>query len=243
MSLSFAVESGSPCLEESILTLPSGVLRMGGRKHDKFTSSVEMPVHTVTFSNPFGIRATPVTIAQWQKYRPDEFPDCNPLLPVTGKNWESIHLYLNWLREETQCPYRLPTEAEWEYACRAGSETIFPCGNIVSEKEANFTYDESGDIVGNGKPSPVGSYPANTWGLFDMMGNVSEWVQDAWHGSYHGAPSDGSAWESGGVPGRRVIRGGAWDQIPRVLRASWRDWAPESAQWDNLGFRLALTLS
>lgn len=139
--------------------------------------------------------------------------------------------------------YRLPSEAEWEYACRAGCVgTVFPKGSSLAAADANFLYDESGVQVGSGAPTPPGRFPANGHGLFDMLGNVCEWTADAWHPSFIGAPADGSAWLNGGKPSCRVIRGGGWDHLPRVLRASWRDWAPENARWDNLGFRIALTV-
>jgi formylglycine-generating enzyme required for sulfatase activity len=142
----------------------------------------------------------------------------------------------------TGIPFRLPSEAEWEYACRAGSSTVFPDGGNLAPDQANYLYDESGETIGPGALTPRGVYPPNAFGLRDMLGNVCEWTADVWHPDFHGAPTDGSPRFDGETPDRRVIRGGAWDHLPRVLRASWRDWAPESARWDNLGFRIAFTL-
>lgn len=206
---------------------------MGGRNDDKFVSDVEMPAHQVAISS-FQLAVHPVTWGQWnfegfqRKGRID--------LPVTGVTYQEADAFARLL----DC--RLPTEAEWEYACRAESNTLFPHRTRVDPADANFLYDESGEKIGCGGLTPVGAYPVNGFGLHDMIGNVCEWTADLWHPSYINAPCDGSAWIDGGQVGRRVIRGGAWDQLPRTLRASWRDWAPESARWDNLGFRLARDL-
>jgi len=169
-------------------------------------------------------------------------PQADPSLPVTGVTFPEIENFLDLLSEQTALTFRLPTEAEWEYACRAGSAKFFPNGSQLHSEQANFLYDESGQVVGHGTPLPPGRYPANAFGLHDMLGNVCEWTADAWHPDFHYAPADGSPWLDAGKPVHRVIRGGAWDHLPRVLRASWHDWAPEDARWDNLGFRVAQTI-
>ena len=116
--------------------------------------------------------------------------------------------------------YRLPSEAEWEYAARAGTTTGYWWGNAIGDNRANC--DGCGSQWDNESTAPVGSFAANAWGLHDVHGNVWEWVEDCWHGNYEGAPGDGSAWTSGGRCGRRVLRGGSWYYFPRILRAASR---------------------
>jgi formylglycine-generating enzyme required for sulfatase activity len=226
--------------------VPAGSLMMGGLAEDKFTSSVEFPRHEVKFLEGFALGKYPVTRGDWRNVmgpppisRTDQATDDCPL---TNVNIAEVEAYLSELSRISGSAYRLPSEAEWEYACRAGSETIFPHGASLTPKDANFLYDESGSEVGAGHAVPVGNYPPNALGVFDMLGNVCEWTADRWHSDYQGAPADGSAWLTGGKKECRAIRGGAWDHLPRVLRSSWRDWASENARWDNLGFRIARSI-
>lgn len=219
--------------EIQFIRIPPGLFLMGGIEDDKFVTALETPAHEVVIRG-FEISIHPVTRGQWCAAMGSQVTESNH--PITSVSYhdamEFAHLH----------GARLPTEAEWEYACRAGSQNLFPHKSHLTIRDANFLYDESGGKIGLGSTTPIGSYPANGFGLYDMIGNVCEWTTDWWHPSYHHAPGDGSAWIAGGQQGRRVIRGGAWDQLPRTLRASWRDWAPENANWDNLGFRLARDL-
>jgi formylglycine-generating enzyme required for sulfatase activity len=217
--------------------IPAGSFLMGGVPDDKFVSAVEMPRHEVKIKKSFALGVFPVTRGEWFE---TEVPD--PDLPVTGVDFSEIQSYMKRLTRAQGISFRLPSEAEWEYACRAGSDTVFPDGGNLEPEQANFLYDESGETIGRGELTPRGFYPPNNFGLHDMLGNVCEWTADVWYPDFHGAPADGSPRLHGEKPDRRVIRGGAWDHLPRVLRASWRDWAPESARWDNLGFRIAFTL-
>ncbi len=231
-----------PCL----VTVPSGNFLMGGIDEDKFVSSVELPRHPVTFGYSFALGKAPVTRREWFALM-GSLPDgaqaeINGDFPIVNVTFTEVAAYLRELSITFGNSYRLPTEAEWEYACRAGTSTVFPSGKELGVNEANFLYDELGVEIGAGHLTPVGCYPANSFGLVDLLGNVCEWTADAWHPNYQNAPDDGSAWIEGSKNGRRTIRGGAWDHLPRVLRASWRDWAPEQARWDNLGFRVACTL-
>jgi formylglycine-generating enzyme required for sulfatase activity len=157
---------------------------------------------------------------------------------VINISWRVAVAYCVWLANETGRPYRLPSEAEWEYAAQAGTTTPFAFGKTITEKEANF----GGNV---GKTMEVGNYPANPWGLYDMHGNVREWVEDVWHGSYAGAPADGSAWTDG--EGRnssrdRVSRGGSWSGSPRGLRSADRYRDGPGNRGSDLGFRVARTL-
>lgn len=156
--------------------------------------------------------------------------------PVIKVSWGDAQVYIKWLNGKTGKSYRLPSEAEWEYAARAGSGTKYSCGNRVGSGRANC--DGCGSRWDDEQTAPVASFTANRWGLHDMVGNVLEWVQDRWHGSYSSAPSDGSAWESGD-DARRVLRGGGWANSPRELRSAYRDWTGASARNISVGFRLA----
>ncbi len=134
----------------------------------------------------------------------------------------------------------MPSEAEWEYAARAGSGTVYSWGNEIGRGRANC--DGCGSQWDNKKTAPVGSFGANAWGLHDMHGNLWEWVQDCWNDSYRGAPTNGSAWESGNCS-RRVLRGGSWNYNPRNLRAADRSWGTTGDRIINNGFRVARTLT
>lgn len=217
--------------------IPAGSFLMGGVPDDKFVSAVELPQHEVRIERPFALGVFPVTRGDWFGMM---VPDAD--LPVTGVDFNEIQSFMKRLAAATGKPFRLPSEAEWEYACRAGSDTIFPEGGNLELRQANYLYDESGEAIGRGMLTPQGFYPPSALGLHDMLGNACEWTEDVWHPDFHGAPADGSPRLNGDRPDRRVIRGGAWDHLPRVLRASWRDWAPEDARWDNLGFRIAFTI-
>ena len=221
----------------SMMEVPGGVFEMGGRPDDKFVSGVELPRRTVKMEG-FRISATVVTRGEWVAVM-KSLPAGNEGglddgFPVVGVTFAEAENFCEALGDGA----RLPSEAEWEYGCRGGGDGVFPCGDLLNEADANFSYDELGGKVGRGKLMKVRSFPANGFGLFEMAGNVCEWVFDRWHSSYLHAPCRGEAWLDGGAEGRRVIRGGGWDHLPRVLRASWRDWAPEGARWDNLGFRV-----
>lgn len=224
-------------MKPSWVEIPAGSFLMGGVPDDKFVSAVELPRHEVTIARPFALGVFPVTRGEWFE---TDVPESD--LPVTGVDFNEIQSFLDHLTLAANLPFRLPSEAEWEYACRAGSDTVFPEGGNLEPATANYLYDESGAAIGHGALTPRGIYPPNAFGLFDMLGNVCEWTADIWHPDFRDAPTNGSPRLDGEKANRRVIRGGAWDHLPRVLRTSWRDWAPENAHWDNLGFRIAFTL-
>ncbi|MEF8734005.1 MAG: SUMF1/EgtB/PvdO family nonheme iron enzyme [Candidatus Accumulibacter meliphilus] len=173
--------------------------------------------------------------------------------PVACVSWDDARAYVQWLAKETGQGYRLPSEAEWEYAARAGGKTARPWGD--NPKDAcshanvadNTTYEgtswEPKHDCSDGYwfPAPVASYQANRFGLYDMIGNVWEWVQDCYQDSYTGAPADGSARE-GGKCEARVLRGGSWTHSPQFARSAYRIWVAPASRGDDSGFRLARTL-
>ena len=155
-------------------------------------------------------------------------------------SWDDAVAYVHWLSVNTGKRYRLPTEAEWEYAARAGTTTRYSWGDEIGSNLANC--NGCGSRWDDEKTASVGSFPANAWGLHDMHGNVWEWVQDCWNGSYQGAPEDGSAWERGNCS-RRVLRGGSWCYNPRFLRAADRNRKSSGRRISYLGFRIARTVT
>jgi formylglycine-generating enzyme required for sulfatase activity len=188
---------------------------------------------------PFALARFPVTVAEFRASCPKHAADGETELPVVNVDWHDARAYCDWLSDTTGHNYRLPSEAEWEYACRAGSEGLFAFGPEIHSSQANFLYSESGERIGPGGRTPCGAHPANAFGFYDMHGNVCEWVEDMWHPNYVGAPADGLPWQTAPSPTLRVIRGGAWDYLPRLLRSAWRDGLGETKRRDNVGFRVA----
>ena len=161
--------------------------------------------------------------------------------PVVCVNWEDTRAYVRWLSAETGSRYRLPSEAEWEYAARAGTTTSWYWGERAEDRceHANGGDADTGCDDGWDGTAPVGSFLMNGFGLHDMAGNVVEWVEDCWHDDYDGAPRDGAAWTRGGDCGRRVMRGLS---SPRGLRLASRLWSAAENRYGFIGFRVARTL-
>lgn len=155
--------------------------------------------------------------------------------PVINVSWQDARAFASWLSKMTNKPYRLPSEAEWEYACRAGTGTKFYRGDRLSVKHANYD-------MANGRTTEVGSYPANPWGLYDMLGNVWEHVEDAYHPDYEEAPADGSAWIINGDSSRRVVRGGSFSYSARDNRSAVRCDHDSATPDRQHGFRVARDL-
>ena len=205
--------------------------------------SDERPVHEVAISQGFYLGKYEVTQAQWEAVmgnNPSSFRGCGDC-PVERVSWEDAQAFIRKLNEmEGENHYRLPSEAEWEYAARAGTTTRYSWGDDIGRNLANC--EGCGSQWDGEKTVPVGSFPANAWGLHDMHGNVWEWVQDCRNGNYEGAPVDGSAWESGDCS-RRVLRGGSWFDYPGILRAAYRNGFPTGLRYIYLGFRIARTVT
>ena len=229
-----------------MMPIAAGTFRMGcvsGRDCE----DDEHPVHTVTIARPFALSKYEVTFEEYERFteatdrdRPDDEGWGRGRRPVINVSWHDAQAYVAWLSSETGARYRLPSEAEWEYVARAGSQTTYSWGNELGNNRANCA--RCGSRWDNRMTAPVGSFGANAWGLHDMHGNVWEWVEDCWHDSYGGAPADGSAWTSGGECGGRVLRGGSWDDHPGDLRAAYRARPSAGYRGKEVGFRVARTL-
>jgi formylglycine-generating enzyme required for sulfatase activity len=180
-----------------------------------------------------------VTFEEWDAYveqnqrahRPDDRGFGRGRLPVFNVSWWDALGYVDWLSNATGRRHRLPSEAEWEYCCRAGSNAVFATGDHLSVDDANYLYTDFRERPGLGRPTVVGSYPPNAFALCDMHGNVCELVADAWRDNYASQPSDDTPY--------RVVRNGGWDAMPRILRCAFRDWIHKDQRLDNVGFRVA----
>jgi formylglycine-generating enzyme required for sulfatase activity len=162
--------------------------------------------------------------------------------PVENVSWHEAVEFCQRLSQQTHRDYRLPSEAEWEYACRAGTTTPFHFGETIAPDIANYngnyTYGAGPKGTYRGQTTDVGSFPANSFGLFDMHGNVWEWCLDHWHENYKGAPNDGSAWVTGGDSNYRMLRGGSWFVNPWYCRSAYRLRYAPGNQDNGLGFRV-----
>ena len=232
-------------IRPEMAVIPGGSFRMGCVSgQDCFDP--EHPVHTVRVES-FELSKYEVTFEEYDRFT--AATGRNPAgdsgwgrgrRPVIDVSWEDAVAYVRWLSGQTGERYRLPSEAEWEYAARAGSVTAYSWGNEIGRNRANC--GGCGSQWDNGQTAPVGSFGPNGWGLHDMHGNVWEWAQDCWNDSYRGAPSDGSAWESGECP-RRVLRGGSWGSDPRILRSAYRFRFTATIRDRYGGFRVARTVT
>ena len=238
-----------------MVVVPAGSYQMGSLLFESGRPDAEGPVHRVTIPRPFAVGAYEVTFAEWDAcvdsggcggYRPDDADWGRGRRPVIHVSWEDAQRFVAWLRQGTGHEYRLLSEAEWEYVARAGTTTPFHTGSTIATSQANY---DGNYTYGNGRTGEyrektvlVGSFNANTFGLYDVHGNVWEWVEDCWNDSYRGAPGDGSVWERGDC-GRRVLRGGAWNSYPIFVRSAIRYWFyPGNRFSGEIGFRVARTL-
>lgn len=213
-----------------MVVIPAGRFLMGCLSDDSACEDDETPVREVVIARPFALSVYEVTFEDYERFSyPDGVNETDAdgdRLPVTDVEWDEVQGYLRWLSEETGEAYRLPSEAEWEYAARAGTSTKYSWGNEIGVNRTNCANFEPEGPGNCGEPwegtAPVGSFVPNAWGLHDMHGNVSEWVADCWNGSYVGAPTDGSVWRGGDCE-LHVIRGGDFGGRPAELRAAERE--------------------
>jgi formylglycine-generating enzyme required for sulfatase activity len=262
-------QSRNQCYDEALaegvlplrmMQIPAGTFLMGSQKDELERQESEGPQHEVTLSR-FFMGKYPITQAQWRavaalpqverelKADPSHFK--GDLHPVESVSWYDAVEFCDRLTILTDRQYRLPTEAEWEYACRAGTTTPFHFGKTITTELANYrgTDNESMKWSGSYGDGPKGEHReettpvnqfegANAFGLCDMHGNVWEWCQDYWHDSYEGVPTDGSAWIEGGNSERRILRGGSWGYDPRLCRSAYRlNYGPGN-DYDFSGFRV-----
>jgi formylglycine-generating enzyme required for sulfatase activity len=239
-------------LGPEMVVIPAGTFMMGSSDNKPGRGFDEGPRHAVTIQS-FAMGRYEVTFDDYDRFTratgrnlPADAGWGRGNRPVFYVSWDDAQAYANWLSAQTGHTYRLPTEAEWEYAARAGTTTAYWWGAQASHKQANYGKDESGGGLAQGRDqwvhtAPVGSFPPNDFGLYDTAGNVWEWVADCLHESYQHAPADGSAWmqEDGGDCDRRGVRGGSWLYGPRILRSAGRDGNWPDAAYVNQGFRLA----
>ena len=242
-------------LQLDMTWVPGGQFMMGSAADEPERSSREGPQREVTITS-FLIGRYPVTQVQWRfvaglpqveiKLRSSPSRFKRDALPVERVNWYEAIEFCKRLSVYTKREYRLPSEAEWEYACRARTETPFHFGEMITPDLANYNssyaYNNGPKGRNREKTTEVGSFPANQWGLSDMHGNVWEWCQDVWHGSYEGATTDGSAWTEGGNQKRRVIRGSSWFLNPKYCRSAYRDHDTPGSRDDGIGFRVCCSV-
>jgi formylglycine-generating enzyme required for sulfatase activity len=228
-----------------MVVVPEGEFMMGSPKEEKGHESPEEPQHKVSIKQRFAVSRFEVTFEEWDAcitlcgcvYQPSDQGWGRGTRPVINVNWDDVQQYVAWLSKRTGRPYRLLSEAEWEYAARAGSDKSYSWGDEIGKGNANC--NGCGSQWDLKQTAPVGAFAANAFGLHDMHGNVFEWTQDCVHNNYSGAPEDGSAWTVGGNCDGRVVRGGSWVSNPQNLRAADRDGDPTGIRFLYLGFRLA----
>ncbi len=235
-------ECGRGC--PTMVVVPSGKFVMGGSE----LPLDEGPLRTVTFAKPFAVAKFELTFAEWDHCvnagacPPAASPEWGRgSQPVVQVSWNDAKKYVGWLKQMTGKDYRLLSESEWEYAARAGTTSDYFWGQEIGVENASCYI--CGNKWDGKRPSPVGSFKPNPFGLHDMHGNVWEWVEDIQHANYVGAPIDGSAWQSDADETARVIRGGGWGNQPYQLRVSYRGWNRTGSRRINVGLRVARSLN
>lgn len=261
-----------PC--PSMIRVPSGFFMMGSRPDEADRDSFETPQHLVSVFREFALGKYPITVTEYKFFIEDSGHkmdyEKNPMYvwgkkgwakdsskswsnpgyaqdgdyPVVGVSLQDAEAYCRWISNKTLQSYRLPTEAEWEYACRAGTESPFCWGSKIYPEQAN--YDTSFLYFGGGATTKenklfgtvkVHEYEPNPWGFFQMHGNVWEWCVDPWNDNYVNAPQDTTAWCNGDF-NRALVRGGSWLSVPSKLRSAKRDWDGRDLRGDTVGFRI-----
>jgi formylglycine-generating enzyme required for sulfatase activity len=235
-----------------MVLVPGGTFTMGSLADEPERFDSESPQHEVTVPR-FFMGRYPITQAQWRAVaalepvdialdpEPSRFKGANR--PVEQVSWYEAVEFCERLAKKTKRLYRLPSEAEWEYACRAGTQTPFAFGKMITTEIVNYdgsyTYNNGPKGEDRGETTPVDFFGvANAFGLSDMHGNVWEWCADHWRDNYEGAPTDGSVWETDNKEASRVRRGGSWYGIPWLCRAASRYNDPPEYRFSNVGFRV-----
>ena len=223
--------------EPEMIPLRGGNFAMGSNEEIS-----EKPIHQVTIK-PFAITKYPISVREWNECAAAKACTFTATgkddAPVTNVSWSDAKQFVAWLAGTTQKPYRLPSEAEWEYAARGGTQTKYWWGDQLQPGIVNCK--NCTDAAGTEQPVKVGSFKPNPFGLYDMGGGVDQWVEDCWHKTYHGAPSDGSPWTAGDCSSH-VIRSGSWKNDARYVRPANRDSYDTNVRYPTHGFRVALSL-
>ena len=235
-----ALSSGAKAL--AMVVVPCGQFSMGSTERPD-----EQPVHQVFIEHSFAMSKYEVTFEQYDAFaeatgreKPDDMGWGRGTRPVINVSWDDAVAFAQWLSAQTGKHYRLPTEAEWEYAARAGSTTKYTWGDELGvSKETSATW--GGVLTGTGATNPVGSFAANAFGLHDVHGNAMEWVEDCFGPDYNGAPRDGTAREECPMK-QRVLRGGSWYDYPHAMRSASRVADMPDTPYETYGFRLARDL-
>lgn len=265
-----------------MVVIPAGTFTMGSPSGEKDRFHNEGPEHQVQIGAPFAVGKFEITRGQFAAFVNDtgykagdscwidannKFADTKGRSfrdpgfkqedshPVVCISWDDANAYVAWLAKKTGKPYRLLSEAEWEYAARAGTTTPYPFGDDPNKL---CRYGNGADLTlksqfstwtgvfackdGYVYTAPVGSFMANGFGLYDMSGNAWEWIEDCYHESYNGAPKDGSAWVTGDCS-KRLLRGGAWNRVQASFRSAYRSWLASVLRINSDGFRVARTLT
>jgi len=240
------------CLKDcpEMIVVPAGEFMMGSPVNEKGRSTNEGPQHLVTIARPFAVSMLDVTFDDWDacasvggcplEGRAGDAGWGRGTRPVINVSWDDAQAYVAWLSRMTGKAYRLLSAAEWEYAARAGTTTAFYWGDEIGKENANC--HSCGSRWDNLQTSPVGSFKPNGFGLYDMAGNVWQWVQDCYNADYNGAPTDGSAWTTGDCE-KRVVRGGSWGYFPVDPRSAYRYGQFTADRNYNTGFRVGRTLT
>ncbi|NEQ35207.1 MAG: SUMF1/EgtB/PvdO family nonheme iron enzyme [Okeania sp. SIO3I5] len=231
-----------------IVYIPGGSFIMGSPDNEEGREENESPQHEVTLQ-PFYMSKYPITQEQYQVLmgqNPSHFQGENR--PVESVSWYDAIEFCKKLSRKTGKIYRLPSESQWEYACRAGTTTPFYFGETITSSElvnydGNYPYAYAPKEEFRQETTDVGSFPPNAFGLYDMHGNVLEWCQDVWHNNYDGVPTDGSAWETGGDSNKRLLRGGCWNYYSWNCRCAWRIYYGAGIPYINGGFRVVSSVS
>src|SRR5579885_80720 len=238
------VISSSGAGDIEMVDIPGGSFQMGCSPGDNECGKDEYPRHAVKIK-PFRMSRCPVTFALWDAcvisrgcglYSPSDAGWGRGNRPVINVSWDDAQLFIDWMNRETGRHFRLPSEAEWEYAARAGTTTRYYWGDNIGRNHADC--DGCGSRWDNKQTAPVNAFRPNAFGLFGMLGNVKQWTEDCWNSNYNEAPDDGSALTTGDCD-RRVARSGPWSLTPDYLRASFRSGVLRLFRTFTLGFRLA----
>ncbi len=236
-----------------MVVIPAGSFTMGSPRSEPDHRGDEGPQHSVRIPRPFALGKYEVTFAEWDACvsvgAAKDWGWGRDNRPVINVNWDDAKAYVQWLSRKTGEEYRLPSEAEWEYAARAGTKTPFHTGERIATAQANFhgeiTYNGSSKGQNRQQTIPVGSFSPNRFGVYDMHGNVWEWVEDCWNktnDTYRGAPADGSP-RTTGKCSFRELRGGSWKGGPTNMRSANRHPVGTYLRNPHIGFRVARTLT